>query len=406
MLIVVVVLKGMKNLILRIIFKVYKIGFGILGYILPKKEKLMIFESFHGKQYSDSPRALYEYIREHCPDMIMFWSVDRRHVHRFEKFDVIPVKRFSLKWMFLMTRAKYWVTNSRLPLWIPKSHKTVYIQTWHGTPLKRLAADIDEVLMPDTNTEIYKKNFLNEAKKWDYLISPNEYSTSIFKRAFGFQGEIIESGYPRNDFLINNNNEEKISHIKRKCNLPDNKKVILYAPTWRDNQFYSKGKYKFDIHLDLSRLYEVLGDEYVIILRLHYLVAENLNLSEFQDFVFDFSQYEDIRELYIISDLLITDYSSVFFDYANLKRPMLFFVYDFEEYKDNIRGFYFDFESKAPGPLVRSTEELINEIKYLEKEGFKPSENAESFYEKFCYLEDGNASYRVVKEIIKCKGNK
>src|SRR5690606_27917758 len=96
----------------------------------------------------------------------------------------------------------------------------------------------------------------------------------------------------------------------------------------------------------------------------------------------------------------ITDYSSVFFDYANLKRPMLFFVYDIEDYRDNLRGFYFDFEKQAPGPLVKTTEELINEIKNIDRNGFIPSETIEAFYQKFCYLEDGRASERVVKEVF------
>src|SRR5699024_10375081 len=150
-----------------------------------------------------------------------------------------------------------------------------------------------------------------------------------------------------------------ISQIKKASNLPVDKKVVLYAPTWRDNQFYTKGKYKFDLQMDLGRLKKELGNDYIIVLRLHYLVAENLDLTGYENFVYDFSYHEDIRELYLIADMLITDYSSVFFDYANLRRPMLFYVYDIEDYRDNLRGFYFDFESKAPGLLVKTTEEII-----------------------------------------------
>ncbi len=331
----------------------------------------------------------------------MYWSADRRHVNDFAKKELQYVRRFSLKWLFLMTRAKYWVTNSRLPLWIPKPQGTIYVQTWHGTPLKRLAADMDEVHMPGTNTEKYKRNFLYEASKWDYLVSPNAYSTEIFKRAFGFEKTMIESGYPRNDFLINHNDQETIVQLKKNCDLPLDKKVILYAPTWRDNQFYAKGKYKFDLQFDLEQMKKELGDEYVIALRLHYLVAENLDLTGFEGFVFDLSHHEDIRELYLIADLLITDYSSVFFDYANLKRPMIFFVYDIEDYRDHLRGFYLDFEKEAPGPLVKTTEEIIEEVKQIDQNGFTPSEKIEDFYRKFCYLEDGRASERVVKEVFK-----
>src|SRR5699024_5114208 len=142
-----------------------------------------------------------------------------------------------------------------------------------------------------------------------------------------------------------NDSYEK-KRVKSVCGIPNNKKVILYAPTWRDNQFYKIGHYKFNLQLDLERLKESFKDEYVIILRLHYLVEENLNLSGLENFVYDFSHHSDISELYLISDLLITDYSSVFFDYANLNRPILFYVYDIEEYRDQLRGFYIDFESE------------------------------------------------------------
>ncbi|WP_261131771.1 CDP-glycerol glycerophosphotransferase family protein [Bacillus sp. Marseille-Q3570] len=380
--------------------KMYKVVFYLLGRIMPADQKLVMFESFLGKQYSDSPRAIYEYMLENHPDYKMYWSVDRRHLKFFADKDVKYVRRFSISWLLLMTRAKYWVSNSRLPLWIPKPKHTIYLQTWHGTPLKRLAADMDEVHMPGTNTRKYKENFLREASKWDYLVSPNAYSSEIFQRAFAFDKKMIESGYPRNDFLINCNDLENMNQLKERMNLPMDKKIILYAPTWRDNQFYAKGKYKFDLQLDLDKIREELGDEYIVLLRMHYLVAENLDLSGYEDFVYDFSFHEDIRELYLISDILITDYSSVFFDYANLKRPMLFFVYDIDDYRDNLRGFYFDFEEKAPGPLTQTTEEIIKEIKLIEENGFLPSETTKEFYKKFCYLESGESSKRVVDEVF------
>ncbi|WP_326480879.1 CDP-glycerol glycerophosphotransferase family protein [Virgibacillus halodenitrificans] len=377
----------------------YKAAFYLLGK-LPVKKNTVIFESFLGKQYSDSPRAIYEYLEKNNLGYEMYWSADRRHIELFKDKDVKAVRRFSIKWLLLMARAGYWVSNSRLPLWIPKPKHTTYLQTWHGTPLKKLAADMEEVHMPGTNTVKYKQNFIKEASKWDYLVSPNAYSSEIFERAFQFNKKMVESGYPRNDFLINENNVETINEIKESASLPLDKKIILYAPTWRDNQFYEKGKYKFDLQMDLELMKEELGKEYIIVLRLHYLVAENLDLTGYEGFVYDFSYHEDIRELYLIADMLITDYSSVFFDYANLKRPMMFFVYDIEDYRDNLRGFYFDFEKKAPGPLVKTTKELILEIKNIDEHGFSPSETTESFYNKFCYLEDGYASHRVVEKVF------
>lgn len=382
----------------NIIFTLYKLLFKFCGIVIPKNKNLIIFESFLGKQFSDNPRAIYEYIKENHPEYKMYWSLNREASKNILVQEIEFVTRFSLRWIYLMNRAKFWVSNSRLPLWIPKPRNTIYIQTWHGTPLKKLALDIEEVHMPGTNTELYKKNFISETKKWDYLISPNNYSTKIFKRAFKFDN-IIESGYPRNDYLVINNSESKIINIKKKLNLPLDKKILLYAPTWRDNNYYERGRYKFEINLNLDLLQKNLSDEYIMLLRMHYLVSENLNLTEFDEFIYDFSQYDDIRDLYLISDLLITDYSSVFFDYAILERPMIFFVYDIEEYRDKLRGFYFNFENNAPGPFVNTTRDLLKEIKEIDR-NFIFKDKVKMFKKEFCNLEDGNASKRVVNSII------
>lgn len=394
--------KIIKKLVFKkssIVKRLYKLVFKLVGYLPPKKN-LVVFESFLGKQYSCNPRAIYEYLKENHPNYEMVWSVDPRYIHNFQDKNLVYVKRFSIRWLFIMARARFWVSNSRLPLWIPKPAHTIYLQTWHGTPLKKLAADMKEVHMPGTTTEKYKENFHKESRNWDYLISPNKYSTDIFRRAFRFDKTIIESGYPRNDFLLNDNEEKTISALKERFNLPADKKIILYAPTWRDNQFHAKGQYKFDIQLDLDYLSEELGDKYIIVLRMHYLVSENFDLTPYKGFAYDFSNHEDIRELYMIADLLVTDYSSVFFDFGNLRRPIIFYVYDIENYRDTLRGFYYDFEQKAPGPLAKTTEEVIQYIKDLTDNHGSHELGFKDFHEEFCYLESGNSSKKVVEEVF------
>ncbi|REJ17225.1 MAG: CDP-glycerol glycerophosphotransferase family protein [Caldibacillus debilis] len=389
----------LKRILKKIVAKAYWLAFSVAASCLPVKKRLIMFESYLGKQYSCNPRAIYEYMKETHPNYHMFWSVDKGSVRFFQEKGIPYIKRFSLKWLIYMARAEYWITNSRMPLWLTKPKHTVYVQTWHGTPLKKLALDMNEVHMPGTNTEKYKKNFTKESAKWDFLLSPNAYSTEIFRRAFDFHKTIIESGYPRNDYLYNYKRED-VEKIKKQLNLPLDKKVILYAPTWRDNQFYQVGKYKFNLRLDLDLMKEKLGEEYILLLRMHYLVAESLDLSRYEGFAFDVSKVQDIRELYVISDMLITDYSSVFFDYANLKRPMLFYVYDIDEYRDVLRGFYFDIEKEAPGPLVYSTEEIIEKVNKLKNNDESINEAINRFYKKFCYLDDGEATKRVVDRIF------
>lgn len=382
-----------------LIKRIYKIIFILIG-LLPVRKKLIIFESFLGKQYSCNPRAIYEYLKDNHPEYHLYWSIDKKFNQKLVELDIPFVNRFSLKWLLLLPRAEYWVTNSRMPIWLKKPNHTKYIQTWHGTPLKKLASDMKEVHMPGTTTEKYKENFYNESRSWDYLISPNSYSTEIFRRAFNFEKKILETGYPRNDFLIHNDKKEMVNKIKATLGIPKNKKVILYAPTWRDDEYFSKGQYKFTLNINLDQLQETLGDDYVLVLRMHYLIANRIDISQYSDFAHDLSYYDDIRELYLISDLLITDYSSVFFDYLCLKRPMIFYTYDIDSYRDKLRGFYFDFEKDAPGPLVKTTEKLIKEIKLIESSNFKPSDSLVRFNKKFCSLEKGISTEKVVKSVF------
>ncbi len=381
-------------------FFVYKKLFALCGRTVRKDHSLIMFESFLGKQYSDNPRALYEYMSANHPEYTLVWSTDRHSTRIFEEHNIPYVKRFSLSWMIRMNKATLWITNSRLPLWIPKPHGTTYLQTWHGTPLKNLGTDIETVHMPGTDTESYRKNFTTEASKWDYLVSPNRYSTEIFRRAFDYDQEVLETGYPRNDFLFTGNDDETEEHIKESLGLPQDKKIILYAPTWRDDSFHARGKYKFDLQFDVQKMYEALSDEYIIILRMHYLVSENLDIKQYNGFLYDFSTHGDIRDLYVISDMLVTDYSSVFFDYANLGRPMIFYTYDIDSYRDKLRGFYFDFERLAPGPLVKTTDALLREIKTSDPGEFNRKFDTASFGERFCYLEDGRASERVMEDLV------
>ncbi|KZE38561.1 CDP-glycerol--glycerophosphate glycerophosphotransferase [Bhargavaea cecembensis] len=379
--------------------RIFRVAFRLMG-LLPRKKHTVFFESFHARQYSDSPRAIYEYMKKHHPEFRLVWSIDKRAVDLFESHGVPYVKRFTPKWFLEFPRAKYWVNNVRLPGWMPKPPGTIYVQTWHGTPLKKLGLDIETVHMPGTDTERYRRNFLSESSKWDFLVSPNPYSTKIFKRAFGYKGNVIESGYPRND-LLTNFTEPDVRSVRESLGIPDGKKVMLYAPTWRDHEFYEKGKYKFDFQFDLKQWEKEFSEEWVLLTRMHYLIAENFNFEEYNGAVIDVSAYPDIRDLYITSDLLITDYSSVFFDYSVLNRPIVFYMYDLDQYRDQLRGFYFPIEKEAPGPIVRTEEELFDVIRNTEQLQTEKSEVYRKFRKTFTSLEDGHATKRVVNAFLR-----
>ena len=356
----------------------------------PLVENKIVFESFLGKYYSDSPKYLYEYLYNTYGDKFEYvWVINDKSV----KIPGNPkkVKRFSLEFYKEVAEAKYWVINGRQAARLKKREDQVIVSTWHGTPLKRLGLDIGNV---HTMNPKIKQSYISVGRTWDYLISPNPYTTEILKSAFAYEGQILETGYPRNDILYNAD-ENQINQIKKDLKLPEDKKIILYAPTWRDDEYIDVGKINFELKLELDKLMEALSDEYIVLVRTHYFIANNLDLSKYKGFAFDVSSYNDIAELYLISDILITDYSSVFFDFANLKRPILFYTYDLEKYENVLRGFYIDIHTEVPGPLLKTTEEVIENIKNIEELKEEYADRYDEFYERFCGIEDGNASKRI-----------
>ncbi|MBN4910794.1 bifunctional glycosyltransferase family 2 protein/CDP-glycerol:glycerophosphate glycerophosphotransferase [Staphylococcus sp. EG-SA-13] len=365
--------------------------------LLDKEESVdsntIVFESFGGKNYSDSPKYIYEYMQKNYPKLNYIWVFNNPDKNVITG-NAEKVKKGSKEYYDAYSKAKFWVSNARLPLYLNKKENQIYIQTWHGTPLKRLANDMKVVRMPGTTTANYKKNFYAETSRWDYLVSPNRYSTNIFKTAFWMdEKRTWEIGYPRNDVLVNrSNDQEYINQIKKDLNLPEGKKVIMYAPTWRDDEFVKKGQYLFDLKINLENLQKELGEDYVILLRMHYLIANALVLNGYEDFAIDVSNYSDISELYLISDALITDYSSVMFDFGILKRPQYFFAYDIEKYDKGLRGFYMDYMNDLPGEIITDEFNLAEELKNIDGHKEKYKEKIEKFYNKFCSLEKGQSS--------------
>lgn len=378
--------RGMEKLLYRKVFVKSKL-----------EKNTVMFECFFGRNYSDSPKYIYEYLAKNYPDEYQFvWVVAKRTKIPYK---AKTVKRFSLRYFYYMAKAGYFVFNVRQPNWFIKRDGVKFLETWHGTPLKKLAFDQEEVT---SASPMYKKNTYIGSRNWDYLIAPNKFSSDIFKQCFMFDKTMLETGYPRNDILYSKGEEKDrlVHEIKDELGLPKDKKVILYAPTWRDDEFYGSGQYKFTLELDLDRLKKEFGDEYVIVLRTHYYVVDALDLTPYKGFVYNGSVYNDIARLYLISDVLITDYSSVFFDYANLRRPMIFFMYDLEKYRGTLRGFYFDAEAELPGPILQTNDEMVDAIRHLDQIEVDYKEKYDAFYDKYCAWEDGTSTEKVVKAVF------
>ncbi|BAK94949.1 CDP-glycerol glycerophosphotransferase family protein [Tetragenococcus halophilus] len=395
-------------MIKRIISKVYKIIFNITATVFSVRKDVVLLESFNGKLPSDNPYAIYQELVKQTDKANLYWGIKKVHIkeakQQFPDLNLVP--RFSVKWLWLTTRANFWVFNSRMPNWLKKNKDTIYIQTWHGTPLKKLGADIQEVAMPGTDTEKYKNNFIFEASRWDYLIAPNQYSEDIFKRAFQFKNTFLEIGYPRNDELVNNKNNQKLQDgLKEKIIGKKNGRVILYAPTWRDDYFIKKGNYKFYMPFSLEKIVNCLDQDDTLIIRPHYLVGDSIDIKGYEDRV-KICIDENINELYLISDLLITDYSSVMFDFAILQRPMLFYPYDMAHYKEKLRGFYLDY-NEVPGPIAEDEENLYEFIRNFVSQGqFSGYDRKkERFEQLFCSWESGEASQKITNLIVERESN-
>ncbi len=382
--------------------KSYSIAKGRTIYNKSAKEKMnenmVFFESFLGKSYSGNPKYIYETMLEMGLDekYTFVWA------YSGENKDIIPgnpiiVDRYEAgDYYKYLALSKYWINNIIFPIHA-KRPGNVYLQTWHGTPLKKLGYDIT---IPGPEVE-GRQNFYNESRNWDYLISSNPYSTEIFQRAFKFEKKFLEYGYPINDIFFKDN-AKKIEDLKTKLNIPKDKKVILYAPTWKDDERNESWEHYFNLEIDLKRLYEKFKDDYIILLKMHHLVSENLIIEEdMKDFAIDLSNFEDTQELYIISDILITDYSSVFFDYAHSKRPILFFVPDLSHYIENVRGLYLNMEKELPGPLVKNNDELIETIENIDDVSKSFEEKYEEFYNRFCSICKGDSGKKIVEEIFK-----
>ena len=356
---------------------------------LPLREAVF-YNSFGGKQFSDSPRAVYEELVRRGVEVEHLWSVDDQQVTL--PAGVVPVEWHSREWYEALARSRYVVTNVGIGDWFVRREGQTVVQTWHGTPLKKIGADL--LGTPKAN-RAYIASLPHRSRQWDFLVSPNSFTTPIMRGAFRCETEILESGYPRNDVFHAPDREERAERTRKLLGIPDGKKVVLYAPTWRDDQRYGGTRFKLDLRIDLEAAQRELADDHVLLFRKHPKVLDSIPGAG-QGFVWDVSKYPDIADLYLITDVLITDYSSVFFDFAHSGRPMLFFTYDLEHYRDTLRGFYFDLTARAPGPLIKTSEELVGAIRGIGPVTEEYKEQYEAFVRDFCHPSDGQATRRVV----------
>ena len=352
----------------------------------------IVFTAFRG-HFSDSPRAIYEALLDQGLDAEFTW-LSAPHTQATFPDGVVTAEFGSPASIAALEAADLVVSNDHIPLDWEKRPGSTYLQTWHGTPLKRIHND---VLWAPEGRLAYLEH---DIARWDLLLSPNSASTERLRTAFGFTGPIHETGLPRNDLLSSPQRDEVRAAVRAQLGIRDDQKAVLYTPTWRDDLVFNKtGPQDFDFPVDLEDFAEQLGEDHVLLLRLHNMVMDRLDVPEGSP-VRDVCGYPDIRDLYLAADLLVTDYSSTMFDFAITGRPLLFFTYDLDYFRDELRGFYFDLEEAAPTPLLRTSKELVAAIADVDALSAAHAADYARFRETFTHLEDGGATRRVLDLLL------
>lgn len=351
----------------------------------PILDKTVVYSSLWGDKFNDNPRAIYDYLQVNYPNfkhIIVMKNVLEDMVLPEAKFISFGTKEY---WYYL-ARAKYFVNNVNFeqPERV-KRDSQIELQTMHGTPLKNMGFDV----LNEWSSAGYER-YLRKNLNWNYLTVPSDFVTEVAQNAYHHQAKVLKYGYPRNDALFTKANTADLKVLKRKLNLPTDKKIVLYAPTWRQ---------RGDIELELNyeQLSQALPENIILVIHGHYW-TNVINVPQLDNIRMANSEFS-IDDYYIAADVMVTDYSSTMFDYALLKKPMIFYVYDFDTYTQS-RGLTFDFEADAPGPLVYNQEELETALQQYDQIPSKYAHKIEAFNEKFIQYDDGNASQRVVEEVF------
>lgn len=361
------------------------------GGLTPQLREAILFESFNGRSVGDSVLAIYNELQARGTDLELLWSVADLNTAVPE--GATPVLVHTRAYIDALHNARYLVNNNNFPFYYRKREGQTYIQTWHGTPLKKIGNDV-----PGANLSLsYRQLMKREPGYWDALLAQNDFAAEILPKAFGYQGPTLNVGYPRNDVLAGPNAGLRRTLTRAGLGIADDQIVVLYAPTWRDNVSVATG-YALVSHLDFAAARSALGKQSVILLRGHANTAHDQVITE--DGVINVTGHPDVNDLILASDVLITDYSSIMFDYCVTGKPMLFLTPDLDQYRDVTRGFYVDLEDIAPGPICRDNEELAKALADLDTTKIDYAEPYARFVTAYAPRDDGSAAARVVDALF------
>ena len=357
---------------------------------LPIRPGTAVFESQLGRVYGDSPKYVYEALRARGDTRRVVWSYAEERAGWPD--DAVLVKRATWRYYYELARAEVWVDNQGLPPAAARRPGTRYLQTWHGSPYKSMGYDQPQLQF---GTPDVRQRFARDIGRWTHFCVQSPFAEEVFTRAFRHDAESLEVGYPRNDPLLQYD-AAAVKELRSRLELPDDRRVILYAPTFRDSRRVMRTM--TGMPLNLAQMSDLVGDSCYLLIRAHYLDRERI-AARYSNFARDVSDHPDMAELLLCADGLITDYSSVMFDYALLRRPMLFYAYDLELYSQT-RGSYFNLEAEAPGPVVRTEEEVVAWLADPDTPHAAHQERYEAFLQRFCTFETGRAAEQAVDAVF------
>jgi CDP-glycerol glycerophosphotransferase len=360
---------------------------------MPVKKGTVVFESHMGKQFSDSPRAIYEEMRRQGIKFTPIWAY-AEHPTGFPS-DAKLVRRNSWSYLQALGQAEFWIDNQGFPHDLRKRPETTYIQTWHGSAFKRMGFDEASI---KAQTETQQRKWQSAIDRFDYFLVRSEHDVRTLTKGMRVGAELLRSGYPRNDALVNGGNDKELAKLRKKLGITDGRRVVLYAPTFRPDEVNRRSG--LELPFDLDEFVHRFGDDTILLVRPHYLVSFALPPA-YGHSVRNVANVHDVTPLMQIADALITDYSSLMFDYSLLDRPMIFHVPDYDDYVGSSRGSYFDLDSTAPGPLTRTSEELIAAIADLDGNTTAFAGKRREFVAEFGEFDTGQAAKAVVDRFFR-----
>ncbi|MFD7095300.1 bifunctional glycosyltransferase/CDP-glycerol:glycerophosphate glycerophosphotransferase [Streptomyces xanthophaeus] len=374
--------RGLHETFLRLHYRIQR--------LLPLRPELAVFSAYWHGGYACNPAAIEAKLRELAPRMRTAWICEPEHAATLPG-GTAALRPGSAAYWSALARATYLVTNVNFERALVKRPGQILVQTQHGTPLKRVGLDLQDRPAATPTTDF--AGLLRGADQWDYLLSANRHSTLVWEKAVPSSYTTLEYGYPRND-VFHTASQADVLELRERLGIPPGSTAILYAPTHRD---YRRSR---PDHLDFERVLRDLGPRFTLLTRTHLTYAGDAGAApEAHPRLIDVSGYPSVEELCLASDALVTDYSSLMFDYASLDRPIVIHADDWEAY-EAARGTYFDLRACPPGAIARTEDELVDIFATGHWQGSRSAQLRAAFRSRFCSHDDGHAAERVVRRVF------